>query len=260
MSRPVFLSANWIHLVLVNFEVDPKILFPHLPVSIELDFFDKKTYVSLVAFLFENTKVFGFVPAFFHRDFEEINLRFYVVRRENNCIKRGVVFIKEIVPKPLLSWVARTFYHENYVSMPTSHLINVGRSYEYRWGGHHLRVDSNGTELETQEDSLERWITEHYWGYTKLGATQTLEYEVKHPLWSLYEVTNCELDIDFPNLYGKEFQLCMEKSPSSVFLAQGSKVSVHCRRESIINGLEGNAGITLAMNMQVITPLIKERE
>lgn len=234
MSRPVFLSTKWVHLVLVNFEVSPETLIPYLPIGTELDFFNKKTYVSLVAFLFENTKVFGFMPAFFHRNFEEINLRFYVLRNEDKGIKCGVVFIKEIVPKPFLSWIARKFYHENYVTIPTSHCINIGQDYEYRWGEHHLKVASDGTQLKTEDNSLERWITEHYWGYTKSETKQTLEYEVKHPLWNLYKVTNYELKVNFPTLYGKEFQFCMEEKSTSVFLAQGSEVSVHWPKTLII--------------------------
>ena len=227
MSHPVFLKAKWIHLALVNFEIEPEILAPHIPKGTDLDFFNGKTYVSLVAFLFENTKLFGTIPAFFHRNFEEINLRFYVLRKEKDELKRGVVFVKEIVPKPLLSWVARKIYHENYIAMPTSHTINVGSSYKYQWGPFHMVVNSNGTQLNVEKNSLERWITEHYWGYTKVSKKETLEYEVKHPIWHLYEVTKYSLNVDFSQLYGSEFASCMIQSPSSVFLAQGSEVSVH---------------------------------
>ena len=278
MSRPVFLSSKWVHLVFANFEIDPHFLQPHIPAGTELDFFNGKTYVSLVAFLFEDTKILGVVPAFFHQDFEEINLRFYVLRSENGHTKRGVVFIKEIVPKPFLAWVARTFYHENYIAMPTLHImtrppvtasplderrgadeerpkayfsyvggkrrgrqqslsprgeplplhnINVGVQHKYQWGPFSMEVRSEGKLLEAKEASFERWITEHYWGYTRVAPKKTLEYEVKHPIWDLYEVTGHCLKVDFPKLYGQEFQLDMEQGPSSVFLARGSEVTVH---------------------------------
>ncbi len=120
------LSAHWVDLVFISFEVDPKILAPHLPYGTTLDFFHGKTYISLVAFLFKDTKLVGRIPAIFHRNFEEINLRFYVLRQEGQNLKRGVVFIKEFVPKPLLAWVARTFYHENYASLPIYSKIKRG--------------------------------------------------------------------------------------------------------------------------------------
>ena len=226
-SRPVFLRANWIHLIIVNFEMELDILKPYIPAGTVLDFYNGKTYISLVAFLFENTKVLGIIPAFFHQDFEEINLRFYVLRNENGRMKRGVVFIKEIVPKALLAWMARTVYHENYVAMPTSHHIINGSHYQYQWGNSKITVKSNGRELNTQKDSFERWITEHYWGYTRVNSQKTLEYEVKHPIWNLYEVTNHHLEGDFTTLYGQDFQPYLKGNPSSVILAQGSEVTVH---------------------------------
>ena len=226
-SRSVFLSAKWKHLAIISFEVEPDVLEPYVPLGTELDFHNGKTYISLVAFLFEDTKVFGLVPAFFYRDFEEINLRFYVVKKEGRQTKRGVVFIKEIVPSRLLAWVARFFYHENYVALPTSHTISVGSSYEYRWGQSSLVVRSSGKQFYPEENSFERWITEHYWGYTRVSSSETLEYEVKHPVWDVYEVTDHQLRGDFAALYGKEFESFMKGQPASVILAQGSKVSVH---------------------------------
>src|SRR4051812_34316965 len=113
-AKATFLSADWRHLVLVNYEVDPALLGPFVPYGTELDFYDGKTYVSLVAFLFERTNILGWLPALFHRDFKEVNLRFYVRRRTPEGTRRGVVFIKELVPKPLLAWAARAFYGENY--------------------------------------------------------------------------------------------------------------------------------------------------
>lgn len=227
MSRPVFLSSQWIHIIFVNYEIDPKLLESHIPKGTELDFFNGKTYVSLVAFLFADLKAMGFVPAFFNRNFEEINLRFYVVRREKNHIKRGVVFIKEVISKPLVAWLANHLYYENYITMPTSHHLDIRKKYQYRWGKSDVTVNSSGKKLNVKEDSFERWITEHYWGYTKARPGKTLEYEVKHPIWNLYEVTSHSLNMNFPESFGQEYQTYMRDEPASVMLAQGSKVSVH---------------------------------
>ncbi|MGE4133569.1 MAG: YqjF family protein [Bdellovibrionales bacterium] len=227
MSRPVFLSADWRHLALLNYEVDPEVLLPHLPTGTELDYLNGKTYFSLVAFLFDKTNLFGILPTLFHRRFEEVNLRFYVTRQDEAGLKRGVVFVKEIVPKPFLAWTARTFYHENYVSMPMSHDIEGGRKYVYTFGDSHLKVLADGRLIEAAENSPERWITEHYWGYTRVSDTETLEYEVKHPVWSLYGIENFEVQIDIASLYGPEFVQAFNQGPSSVFLADGSEVTVH---------------------------------
>jgi uncharacterized protein len=227
MSKSIFLAAEWRHLCLLNYEVDPSLLISHLPYGTELDFHEGKTYVSLVAFMFYRTKMFGKIPAFFHGTFEEINLRFYVVRQDNGVTKRGVVFIKEVVPKPILAWLARHFYKENYVSMETANLIEQGKSYEYRWGENSLNVKANGKVLHAEPGTAERWITEHYWGYTQVSAKKTFEYEVKHPIWDLWGVESHNLTADIEALYGKKFESTFTRQPNSVFLANGSDVTVH---------------------------------
>jgi uncharacterized protein YqjF (DUF2071 family) len=230
MSRPVFLGADWKHLALLNYRIDPSILLPFLPAKTELDFYQGHTYVSLVAFLFHRTTLSTWVPAFFHRDFEEVNLRFYVTRKDSTGIKRGVVFIKEIVPKPFLAWTARKFYHENYVSMPMSSNIQEGQFYEYTWGTHSLKLRTDNRPFQAAGDSLERWITEHYWGYTQVTDSKTYEYKVKHPVWNLFEVQSYELTLNSHSLYGVEFTKIFNSKPHSQFLADGSPVTVHWPR------------------------------
>ncbi len=78
-----FLTAEWRHLAMLNYEIDPVILRPFVPSGTELDSWNGKTYVSIVGFLFLKTRVRGLaIP--FHQNFEEINLRFYV-RRLGAC-------------------------------------------------------------------------------------------------------------------------------------------------------------------------------
>ena len=127
-ERPIFLSAEWRHLLLMNFEVDPAILASRLPAGTELDLFGGKCYVSLVGFMFLHTRLAGRIPIPFHTNFEEINLRFYVKRTVNGEQRRGVCFVKEIVPRMAVALVARVLYGENYVSRPMSHLLDLENS------------------------------------------------------------------------------------------------------------------------------------
>lgn len=116
-----FLTAEWRRLALANYEVDPAMLKPYLPYKTELDFYNGCCYASLVGFMFKNTKVLGIkVPGHVH--FEEVNLRFYVRFKENNIWKRGVVFVKEIVPKHAITFVANTLYNEAYETRKMSHI------------------------------------------------------------------------------------------------------------------------------------------
>jgi uncharacterized protein YqjF (DUF2071 family) len=232
-----FLKAEWKNLALFNYEVDIEVLEKYLPAGTEIDLWNNKCYVSLVGFMFKNTKVLGLkVP--FHIDFEEVNLRFYVKRFENGEWKRGVVFIKEIVPKKAITFIANTLYQENYETQKMRHEIIENENtntFVYHWKNKELW---NTIQLETEKiptaiaiDSEAEFITEHYFGYTKINEEITFEYEVQHPRWEQFEVLNYNVDIDFRKTYGHDFEFLQTKKPISVFLAKGSAIKVKNKRK-----------------------------
>lgn len=229
---PVFLTARWEHLAMVNYEIDPDVLRPHVPAGTESDCFHDRTYISLVGFLFLDTRVKGMaIPR--HRNFEELNLRFYVRREVDGEFRRGVVFIKEIVPRPAVTAVARWVYGENYATHPMRHAVEsngdeAAAAYEWKSRGrwNRLCVRGSGPPAPAAVDSEERFITEHYWGYTK-RRRDTLEYHVAHPSWNLWRDCRCEVDCDAAALYGEPFAEAMARPPTSCLLADGSAVRVH---------------------------------
>lgn len=222
MKAAAFLTAEWRNLAMLNFEVDPDILRKRVPSGTELDSFQKKHYVSMVGFLFLNTRVLG-VPIPFHRDFEEVNLRFYVRRKVEGEWRRGVVFIKEIVPRFAISAVARTIYQENYISLPMRHSLAPSVSYEWRFLGrwNEIRVTPCGTWQAIPAGSEEEFIAEHYWGYSR-----TMEYQVEHPPWRIQQVKDALLNCAAAKLYGPEFESVLRTNPDSAFLAEGSQITV----------------------------------
>lgn len=229
-----FLQAEWRKLAMANYEIDPKILEPHLPNKTQLDLWNNTCYVSLVGFMFLNTKMLG-VKIPFHINFEEVNLRFYVTYNDNGEWKRGVVFIKEIVPKPALTLVANTLYNENYETMPMRHVWdkNDSLTVEYAWkknAWNTFRVNADNASTPIAAGSEAEFITEHYWGYTKLGAIKTAEYGVEHPRWDVYTVNEYQIDVDFADVYGSEFGFLKYEKPKSVFLAEGSEILVKAGR------------------------------
>jgi uncharacterized protein len=234
MSRNIFLSAEWRDLAMLNYAVDPKLLTPHVPPGTTLDSFEGKTYVSLVGFRFCRTKLFDLVPVPFHTDFEEVNLRFYVRRREDGEERRGVVFIAEIVPKRAVAQLARLAYAENYVRFPMDHTnIEDGatKAVEYRWrlnsGWCKLRAQSCSAPAPAGEGSLEQFITEHYWGYSKQRNGATVEYQVEHVPWKVWESTSSAgFDGDASGLYGRELGQVLQRGPDSAFIADGSPIAV----------------------------------
>ena len=109
-SKRGFLSAEWRDLVMLNYEVEPNFLSRYVPPGTTLDSFNGRTYLSLVGLRFCNTKLLGCFPVPFHVNFDEVNLRFYVRRKEGNDVRRGVVFIAEVVPRRAIAMTARLVY------------------------------------------------------------------------------------------------------------------------------------------------------
>lgn len=232
-----FLKAEWRKLAFANYEIDPSLLKRYLPCKTELDYHNNACYVSLVGFMFLNTKLLGIsVP--FHINFEEVNLRFYVRYREDSKWKRGVVFIKEIVPKAAITFVANTIYGENYQTMKMSHRWrenNDQRIVEYNWESRGIensflvKADVNHSVIPLNSEI--EFITEHYWGYAKISPAKTFEYEVTHPKWEHYQVHDYEINVDFRNVYGPEFSDLSSTEPKSVMLAEGSEITVESKKQ-----------------------------
>jgi uncharacterized protein YqjF (DUF2071 family) len=221
-----FLSAEWRSIVMVNYEIDPEILVPHLPPQTELDFWHGKTFVSMVGFLFLRTRVLR-LPVPFHRNFEEVNLRFYARRKTANGWQRGVAFLKEIVPRTAIALTARLLYREKYVSRPMKHQIDSNRIRYFWKTNNRWNTLSVNTTLETPvlpaAGSEEQFIAEHYWGYSPNGK----EYKTEHPSWRIQQVTNVQLDCDVERNYGREFVEPLYRRFSSAFCAEGSPVAVY---------------------------------
>jgi uncharacterized protein len=231
-----FLKAEWRKLAIANYVVDKNILTGYVPAGTELDIWEGKCFVSLVGFMFKNTRLLGIkIP--FHIDFEEVNLRFYVRRLEKGEWKRGVVFIKEIVPKRALTFVANTIYNENYETMPMSHKWTENensRIVEYNWikagKENQFQVTASKENYKIDSGSETEFITEHYWGYAKINNEKSNEYEVTHPKWDDYKVKDYKINVDFGTVYGREFEFLNSEKPNSVMLAEGSDVSVENKK------------------------------
>lgn len=231
------LKAEWRKLLMANFEVEASLLQPYVPAKTELDFWNNRCYVSLVGFMFLNTRLLG-LPVPFHRHFEEVNLRFYVRSKQGGSWRRGVVFVKEIVPRPALSFVANAVYGEHYETMKMWHSWRQEagqRSVEYSWRKNgkvnRLYAEAGLEAAAIAAGSEEEFITEHYWGYTKVNNQKTSEYEVVHPQWQCYPVKHYEIDVDFGGVYGHRFAGLAGTPPLSVMLAEGSEISVERKRD-----------------------------
>jgi uncharacterized protein YqjF (DUF2071 family) len=234
LERRVFLSAEWRDLVMLNYEVDPAILRQCVPRGVELETFEGRTFVSLVGFQFLRTKLYGSLTVPFHSNFDEVNLRFYVRRREGGEIRRGVVFVRELVPRMAIAGFARLMYREKYDSCPMWHRVarhadGLAVEYDWTWRGGKFRLSARarGEPSRVAEGTLENFITDHYWGYSAKSAEESIEYRVSHDPWRVWVSTSARFDGEGGALYGAEFREILRGTPDSAFIAEGSPVLVH---------------------------------
>ncbi|MCR8558200.1 DUF2071 domain-containing protein [Mucilaginibacter sp. BJC16-A38] len=242
MGKRKFLQAQWNDLLMLNYEVDPEILKPYLPPATELDLWQGKALVSMVGFMFRETKVLG-VKWPFHVNFEEVNLRFYVRHFDGKEWKRGAVFISEIVPKSIIAFIANNLYKEHYRALPMRHSQipayenQTEFAYEWKLKGRWNRLAAKVSDHfeDIKPGSPEEFIFEHYWGYNKLTDLKTMQYQVEHISWQVAKVSECIFDADVAELYGEEFIPFLSKKPYSAFFANGSEISVRIGEKIIID-------------------------
>jgi len=204
-----------------------------VPAGVEIDRWRGQLYVSVVGFLFHDTRVFGlWIPG--HRTFEEVNLRFYVRRHVGDEMRRGVVFVRELVPRRAIATVARLMYNEPYRAVPMRHRFDVSRdgatSREFAWRAGdewtRLAAQTVGSPRPLEPGSEAEFITEHYWGYTRQRDGSTIEYRVDHPRWNVWNADDARLEGDVSAVYGDAFARALEGPPRSAFVADGSPVTV----------------------------------
>jgi len=224
-----FLTAEWNNLIMITYAVDPKQLFPYLPKTLELDTIDGKAFVSFVAFEFNSIRVKGIkIP--FHTSFPEINLRFYV--KQGN--KRGVVFIKEFVPKYFVALVANKIYNEPYQSIPMQAKTTLSNNeikseHQFKFNKHNYAVSvrAENKPYTPNENSEEHFFKEHAYGFGKDKKSNTISYQVNHPIWEIYPIIEYNLNIDFEKLYGEQWTFLNSQTPYNILFAKGSQVKVY---------------------------------
>jgi uncharacterized protein len=237
MSPGPFLQAEWRLLAMASYPIDPQALQPFVPAGTELDLFDGHAHLSLVGFQFARARLMG-LPIPFHQLFPEVNLRTYVRRRVGDEIRRGVVFIREIVPKRAVAWMAKRVYGEKFVRAEmgfeprdVKNWEPVGGTVSYSWKMrkqyYDFRVTLSGAPAPPRAGSLEEFIVEHYYAYNVSPRGQGREFRVEHPPWRIWAVKHLEMTCDTVTSYGPQFAAALAGRPAAVFLAEGSEVKVY---------------------------------
>lgn len=186
--------------------------------------------------MFKKTSLFG-LPIPFFGSFEEINLRFYVRKIEGKKIKKGVVFINETVPFKIVAFLANKLYREHYISIPTRNSLHIDeyKHINYNWKMNErwytISVKTDRVKYKIMPSSIEEFIFERYFGFTKLSPLVTQEYRIQHSKWMTNKVLNNTIDCDFGSMYGNTFSMLNNQLPNSIIMAVGSQVRVNWERE-----------------------------
>ena len=236
MDLPTPLTAEWRHLLFLNYEISPELVIPYLPAHTELDLWHDQLYCSVVGLMFLDTAVFG-IPDPLHQKYEQVNLRFYVRRRVDNGWNHGVVFIKEIVPASLVTVAARVLFNERYVTMDTTHRLeeDAGELREGSWVEYGWRKKEEWNRVSArvaseirmpEEDSRELFAMHRLFNYSKRLDGSTTETKLEHPVWGIRKVKDARLDCDIAAIYGEAFVEYLSAPPAFAFVANGSHISI----------------------------------
>jgi uncharacterized protein YqjF (DUF2071 family) len=221
-----FLTAEWRDLVMINYEVAPEMLASRVPAGTALDLCQGRAVVSAVGFQFLNTRVRGIaVP--FHRDFDEVNLRFYVRRQVGDEVRHGVVFISELVAPVFVALIARLAYNEPYAIASVRRVATAVGRIEYAWPRGRIGGSAEGGLSLPAIDSEAAFVTQRHWGYTRQRDGSTVEYHVAHPPWRVCQARHAIFDTDVASMV-------TAREPISAYLVDGSAVQVSEPRHHLV--------------------------
>lgn len=229
-----FVEAEWRHLVTAHYRVEPSVLRTFVPAGTELDDWNGNVFLSLVGLRFLQTRVLG-VPVPFHRNFDEVNLRLYVRRTVSDEVRRGIVFIKEIVSLPAVAFAANLAYNEKYeirrmrsrvpkrVDVAPTRLTYEWRS---RSGWNRLRAVAGDGPFVATPGSEDHFLTDRPWGFTAQRDGGTVEYRVHHPPWRLWRAQQTEVRCHATENYGPEFEAVLSGEVYKTLIAEGSAITI----------------------------------
>jgi len=220
----IFMKGNWEHLVIQTFTCNPEILKEYLPNDIELDLYQGKALFSMVAFTFSKVSFFGIkVP--FHQEFGEINFRFYARSKIDNT--KGVVFIREFAPKPLIAFVANTIYNEPfyYKNIKKNILQSATqKKVTYKFNkNNEISVQAHSHSKPTQKNSLQEFIVDRYIAFVKGRNNTTYQYKINHRPWQLHQIKKCKITIKVLELLPEVFK---NSEHITTYFVDGSAVTI----------------------------------
>lgn len=187
---------EWNNAVFLHWEVDYKELRKHVPAGIEVDLYQGKPWVSLVAFTMENIRP-RYLPPFSPISyFHEINIRTYT--RLNS--KTGVYFLSMEGSKWLACKVAKELsglpYHYSKMERSDGLFISDNKPFD-----DHFSIDFRPGKRAAEKSGPDKWLTERYALHQESGNFIN-EFEVHHKEWPVQDIEIKALKVLYPR-FGK---------------------------------------------------------
>lgn len=204
---------EWNHAIFLHFQVELTELEKFVPKELEIDLFEGKPWVSVVAFTMEKIRP-KYLPSFPPiSNFDEINIRTYV--KSNN--KTGVYFLSIEGGKRLSCKVAKGISELPYrfSEIKRTDLKYQSKNLEFN---DRLDIEFNIGEELTEKTELDKWLTERY-ALFQDSSKSINEFEIHHLEWQISQIDLQKLDLNYPR-----FNKLISNKPDKVQYSKGVKV------------------------------------
>ncbi|MBW1295694.1 YqjF family protein [Aquimarina litoralis] len=211
---------EWNDAIFLHWEVTLDDLQQFVPKELEIDLFDGKPWVSLVAFTMEKIRPKG-LPSFPPiSNFDEINIRTYI--KSNN--KTGVYFLSIEGGKRLSCKIAKGISELPYRFSKTKRTKGKyeSRNSEFQ---DNLSIEYEIANKKQNKTDLDLWLTERYALFQDTEKVIN-EFEIHHLAWDIKEINIKKLDVDYPR-----FQTLLRNKPNCCHYAEGVKVLAWDKRK-----------------------------
>lgn len=203
---------EWNNALFLHWEVAYDDLVQFIPKELEIDLYNGKPWVSLVAFTMNKIRHKNFISFPPISNFDEINIRTYVKLNK----KSGVYFLSIEGGKKISCKIAKGIselpYRYSKIDRSTSSYKAENKEF-----GDILKLTFD-VENHIEEHPLDIWLTERYALFQDTDK-KINEFEIHHLKWDL---NNVQLDIE--KLEYPRFEKLIDNLPNKVHYSKGVKV------------------------------------
>lgn len=204
---------EWHNVIFVHWQVELNELKKFMPKELEIDLFEGKPWISLVAFTLKKIRP-RYLPAFPPiSNFDEVNFRTYIKKGD----KPGIYFLSIEGGKKISCKIAKLAS-----GLPYRYAKIKRENNQYRSANPKTQ---EGLEMKfavknpvTDKNPLDKWLTERY-ALFQDTRHKIREFEIHHPEWPLNNIEVEKLDINYPR-----FKDLIPNDPHKMHYSKGVQV------------------------------------